>query len=273
MTSNVITSQVAGALLQGMYPHAQNTGVLQQYSTIDSLQPSYPCPAADAIRGSILEEPLWKEHLTKSKPLFAKLDGLSGVDPDDSGWHASWDHYFDAISSRMCHQMPLPCKIGDQSTCITKGVAETVLRLGQWEYAYLWRGSEKSLAYSSLKFGIFLNELNGHIKAIVDGDENVKYRHNVAHDGSISMFLSALQVDEMVWPGMGAELVVEVWRDLKSRAEQKGERIRVLWGGKPLKSSNPDLGELDMVSAETFGAYLERLVGKGAKEVIEKCGY
>ncbi|KAF8421702.1 histidine acid phosphatase-like protein [Tirmania nivea] len=275
VTSNVITSQVAGALLQGMYPLAQNTGVLQQYPTIDSLQPAYPCPAADAIRSSILDEPRWKEHLERSKPLFAKLDDLSGIDPNDSGWHVSWDHYFDAISSRMCHQIPLPCKIGDPSTCVAKDVAETVLRLGQWEYAYLWRDSEKSLAYSSLRFGIFLNELNGHIKVIMDGDESVKYRHNVAHDGSISMFLSALQVDEMVWPGMGAELVIEVWRDLKNRAAagKNGKRIRVLWGGKVLKSSSPDLGELDMISAEKFGAYLKGLIGEGAREVMEKCGY
>jgi len=273
VTSNVITSQVAGSLLQGMYPHVQNTGVFQQYPTIDSLQPSYPCPAADAIRSSILEEPLWKEHLASSKQLFAQLDSISGVDPNDSGWHASWDHYFDAISARMCHQMPLPCKIGDRSTCITKNIAETVLRLGQWEYAYLWRGSEKSLAYSLLKFGVFLNELNGHIKAIMDGDESVKYRHNVAHDGSMSMFLSILQVEEMVWPGMGAELVVEVWRDLKHSVGKKGKRIRVLWGGKVLRSNNPDLGELDMISADTFGAYLERLIGKGAREVMETCGY
>jgi len=272
VTSNVITSQVAGAILQGMYPHAQNTGVLQQYPTIDSLQPSYSCPAADAIRSSILEEPQWKEHIERSKPFFAKLDRLSGVDPTDSGWHVSWDHYFDAISSRMCHQMPLPCKVGDPSVCITKDDAEKVLRLGQWEYAYLWRGSKRSLAYSSLKFGVFLNELIGHIRAIVDGDESVKYRHNVAHDGSISMFLSALQVDEMVWPGMGAELVVEIWAE-KGRAGKQGKRIRVLWGGKVLKSSNPDLGEIDMISAEKFENYLESLIGKGAREVIKQCGY
>ena len=124
-----------------------------------------------------------------------------------------------------------------------------------------------------MKFGVFLNELNGHIKAIIDGDESVKYRHNVAHDGSMSMFLSVLQVDEMVWPGMGAELAVEVWKDLKNSVGKNGKRIRVLWGGKVLKSSNPDFGELDMISAEMFGTYLERLIGKGASEVIEKCGY
>jgi 2-phosphoxylose phosphatase len=40
----------------------------------------------------------------------------------------------------------------------------------------------------------------------------VVYRHNVAHDGSISRLLSVLQSDVMVWPGMGSEVVFELYK-------------------------------------------------------------
>ena len=46
----------------------------------------------------------------------------------------------------------------------------------------------------------------------MDGKGSVIYRHNVAHDGSISRLLSILQLDIMVWPGMGSEVVFELYK-------------------------------------------------------------
>ena len=65
----------------------------------------------------------------------------------------------------------------------------------------------------------------------------IRYRHNIAHDGSISRLLSILQIEKMVWPGMGSEVVFELY---KSKVDQQ-YYIRVLWGGQVLKSSDPTL--------------------------------
>ena len=93
----------------------------------------------------------------------------------------------------------------------------------------------------------------------------VRYRHNVGHDGSLARFLAVLQVEEMVWPGMGAEVIVELY-------SRGGEWVvRVLWGGVVLRSSAPELGVLDLVPVERVVGYLERLVGEEGGRVEEMC--
>lgn len=47
--------------------------------------------------------------------------------------------------------------------------------------------------------------------------------------------------------------------------------MRVLWGGKVLRSSNPSLGLMDMVPLDTVLAYFDGLVGVGASLVKGKC--
>lgn len=70
----------------------------------------------------------------------------------------------------------------------------------------------------------------------------------------------------MVWPGMGAEVVFEVYK--------KGGKwfVRVLWGGQVLRSSNPSLAVMDMLPVETLLAYFDGLVGVGASKVPGLCG-
>lgn len=89
VTSNVITSQVAGGLIKGMFGTSAEVPVLQQYDSIDSLRPGYSCGYADNIRGAYQGNNLnWTEHLEQSQQLFSKLDAISGISPSDSGWHS-----------------------------------------------------------------------------------------------------------------------------------------------------------------------------------------
>ena len=294
VTNNVITSQVVGELLAGMFSSSENSPipVLVQPPTIDSLEPTYPCPAADALLSRIQDpsdsSSLWAQHLNLSQPLFQTLDRISGVSPTDSGWHSSLDHYFDNLSARLCHQKPLPCNSSSLPSsspfpplpsCISSSNANRVFRLGEWEYSFTYRSSPFSLTYSTARFGVFLAELAQHIRDCIPSlassssslpssapASNIRYRHNVAHDGSVAPLLGMLQVEEMVWPGMGAELAFEVW---SKRAG--GSFLRVLWGGRSLRSSDPSLGVLDMVPAEKFLAYVDGLVGEGAGRMVELC--
>ena len=274
VTNNVITSQVAGMLIDGMFgpqTSADNIPLLIQPPTTDSLEPTYPCPAADDLAAKIRNTTVgseWAEHLTRSAALFAKLDRISGVSPDDPDWHESFDHYFDNLSARLCHQNPLPCNSslpeGEQQ-CISQAQADAIFRAGEYEYAYTWRVNPLSLPAAAAGYGVWMAELAGNIHAAMEGTSEVRYRHNIAHDGSVSPLLAILQVDEMVWPGMGAEVVFEIWVK-----EDKGS-LRVLWGGKVLKSSNPSLGVMDMVPLETFLEYVDGLVGKEGSKVVELC--
>jgi 2-phosphoxylose phosphatase len=231
-----------------------------------------------------------------------------------------------------------------------------VYRLGNWEYSQIYRDSSLSLGASALTYGVWIAELAAHFREIVTGKGGgVVWYHNVAHDGSVSRLLSILQIDQMVWPGMGSEVVFELYKKktappgrqpttsviapgcshdncLRQMIRQSssassfcpgfmpsatswsgplptwasncggdaaavasackclvtptptvtsapisvptstsGYYVRVLFGGRVLKSSSPTLGLMDMLPVETLLAYFDGLVGVGASLVKGKC--
>ena len=269
VTNNVITSQVAGMVVKAMYPQSVDFPVHIQPATIDSLEPAYACPLAASIYSTYgigSTSTNWTAHLTASSSLFTFLDSLSEINPNDAGWHQSWDHYFDNLSSRLCHAKPLPCQISNIKNCINQTVAESVLRLGLYEYSYIYRDAPQFLQASVAAYGVYVAELAQNIRDAISGANPVRYRHNVAHDGSLSKLLSILQVDVMVWPGMGAEIVFEVFK------KDSGERfVRILWGGVVLRSSNPTLGIIDLIPVDTLLGYFDELVGIKAAKVPGLC--
>ena len=268
VTKNPITSQVAGMVVSAMLKPNSDVPLNVQPATIDSLEPTYTCPTATSLYSNYgvgSTDPSWTAHLTSSAPLFAFLDSLSRVDPSDTQWHQSWDHYFDNLSSRLCHAKPLPCQISDPSNCVNETVAEQVLRLGLYEYSYIYRDSPQSLQASTASFGVYVAELAQNIRDAMSGASQVIYRHNVAHDGSLARLLSILQVDVMVWPGMGSEVVFELYKKGNDRF------IRILWGGVVLRSSHPALGLVDLIPVDTLLGYFDELVGIGAWKVPGLC--
>ncbi|RMZ79709.1 hypothetical protein DV738_g3141, partial [Chaetothyriales sp. CBS 135597] len=291
VTNNVITSQVASQLILGMYPDAAKTSssrvnVLIQPNGVDSLEPSYTCSAASALYSSYGVDSTaanWTAHLNESAALFEKLDNVSGINSSTTAWHHSFDHYFDNLSARLCHEKPLPCKAGETNTtstddCITQEDADAVFRAGQYEYSFIHRDSPASLAASTASYGVWAAELSANLKAVQNGSSSVIYRHNVAHDGSVSRLLSILQVDVMVWPGMGSEIVFELYSTSPSYGGGHGDRtrsqqwfIRVLFGGQVLRSSNPSLGYLNLVPVSALTDYIDALVGVGAANVPGLC--
>jgi hypothetical protein len=179
----------------------------------DSLAPSYNCPSGSF--SPITSGSGWTNHLTAASRLYSTLDSISGVPTSDSGWHTSFDHYYDNLSARQCHSKPLPCKLvngANSTTCVDQTIADSVYRLGHYEYSYMYRDDPRSLAASVASYGVWIGELTMHLRDIMNGNKNVIYRHNVAHDGSMSRLLSILQIDQMVWPGMGAEVVFELYK-------------------------------------------------------------
>jgi len=186
-----------------------------QASGVDSLEPTYSCSVSSNLFNNIESGANWTNHLTAATSLYTTLDDISGVSPADGGFHASFDHYYDNLSARQCHAKPLPCKLVNgvnSTTCVTQSIADEVYRLGNYEYSYIYRDDPRSLTASSTSFGVWIGELTTHIRDIVSGNSNIIYRHNVAHDGSLSRLLSILQLDVMVWPGMGSEVVFEVYK-------------------------------------------------------------
>ena len=266
VTNNVITSQVASMLFHGQWNSSLRFPLQIQPDSIDSLEPTYACPAASALSSTYgvgSSNPNWTQHLQLIQPLFDRLDAVSGVDVTDPAWHNSVDHYFDNLSSRLCHGKPLPCNISNPTLCVTETDAAQIFRTGEYEYSFIYRDTPESLAMSVARYGVWVAELAQSFRDI--GKSPVKYRHNVAHDGSVSLLLSILQVDVMVWPGMGAEVVFEVY------SKGDAQYVRILWGGQVLKSSNPTIGVADMIPMAELLAYFDGLVGIGAHRIPALC--
>ncbi|KAI1406785.1 phosphoglycerate mutase-like protein [Hypoxylon sp. FL1857] len=294
VTQNVITSQVVGMLISGMWETTESIPLLIQGVGVDSLEPQYSCSVGSKLFNTIKSpsNAAWQDHLVAAAGLFGRLDNVSGVPADDAGFHASFDHYFDNLSARQCHAKPLPCKLEggvNSTTCIDQAIADTVYRLGQWEYSQIYRDAPTSLAASATTYGVWIAELSEHLRNVMVSKEGPIYFHNIAHDGSVSRLLSILQADVMVWPGMGSEVVFEIYRQNGNATSfpipgnstnirggnvginHGGFFVRVLFGGKPLKSSNPSLGLLDMVPAEILLEYFDGLVGANASLIVGKC--
>ncbi|KAF1841638.1 cytochrome P450 [Cucurbitaria berberidis CBS 394.84] len=276
VTNNVITSQVAGMLVDGMFSPKRDVPLRIQPSGVDSLEPQYTCPKASSLSSSYgvgSTAANWTAHLTATKPLFSSLDSISGVASDSTEWHRSFDHYYDNLSARQCHAKPLPCKLNDTTSCVTQEQANTVYRLGQYEYSFLYRDSPQSLQASIGSYGVFLAELAQNMRDAASGKSPVIYRHNVAHDGSVSRLLSILQIDQMVWVGMGSEVVFEIYQKKQKGGDYVADKkfIRILWGGQVLVSSNPSLGKVDMLDLDVFLGYVDGLVGSKAENVVAFC--
>lgn len=253
-------------VVNGMWATTESVPLLVQPSGVDSLEPDYTCTSASAQFGAIESRgsnAAWAAHLDAAAALYDTLDGISGVAPDDQGFHASFDHYYDNLSARQCHGKPLPCTLAsnDTNACVTQADADAVYRFGHWEYSQIYRDAgAAALAASVGSMGVWLAELAAHLRAAVaeDGDSGLStiWFHNIAHDGSISRLLGILQTDVMVWPGMGSEVVFELWKKNESGDTGVSARsqyfVRVLFGGRVLTSSNPSLGMLDMLPIETL---------------------
>lgn len=274
VTNNQITSQVAGELAIGLYPGLANKQLLVtvQPVNLDTLEPQYPCSSATSLYSSYgvgSKNPAWQAHLNalSTVSLFNTLDTISGVNRSDSGWHNWFDHYFDNLSAKLCHNKPLPCNILNPSLCVNESIADDVFRRGLYEYSFIYRDNNNSLTASTASFGLWMVELVNNMRATMSGGSQVKYRHNVAHDGSMSRLLSILQIDVMVWPGMGSEIVFELWKNKTSGCWA----LRVLWKGQVLRSSNPSLGAMDMIPVDAFLAYIDGLVGVNGGKVKGLC--
>lgn len=270
VTNNVITSQVVGMLIEGMYKPSEDVPLRIQSISIDSLEPAYSCPASSKLFSSYgvgSTATNWTAHLTAAKSLFDSLDSISGIPNDSTDWHKSFDHYYDNLSARQCHAKPLPCSIADPSKCVTQDQANTVYRLGQYEYSFIYRDSPLALQASVGSYGVWLAELAHNIRDHISGKSAVIYRHNVAHDGSVSRLLSILQIEMMVWVGMGSEVIFEVY----SKGYDTKKYVRILWGGQILTSSHPALGKVDMLDLDILLAYIDGLTGKAANKVVNFC--
>ncbi|KAI0293662.1 phosphoglycerate mutase-like protein [Multifurca ochricompacta] len=249
------TMQVAGAMLAAMDPlraaRGQPWAVHTQPSSIDSLVPAYPCPAANSIRDAFQAVPAWTDHLSSNVSLKARLDDAFGT-ADIGSWASWYDHFFDALTARTCNGHPLPCNDFAGTKCVSEADAAAVFAIGDFEYDYIWHAAENASTYNSLTFGAFFAEL---ADALAVPEFSHRLALYVGHDGSLVRLLAGLGVVPLRWPSFGAEVVFEVWEVVGTRF------VRVFHEGTVIKG-------MEWIPLEEFVGTLRLLV---PDQLFERC--
>ncbi|KZS89478.1 phosphoglycerate mutase-like protein [Sistotremastrum niveocremeum HHB9708] len=276
------TYQVAGALLYGMDTSTKDVlwPVYVQPSNIDSLVPSYSCPAASALRAASQSTPEWKTHLAENQDLMDRLGGMLGT-KGLSAWEEWYDHFFDTFASRMCHSRPLPCNL-DTKQCVSEEDARRVFALGDWEYNWIWNEAPNAKMYTQLTFGVMFLELATNLRALIlphdeardwahyhdsHPSKSPKMRIYIGHDGSMIRLASGLGIGKqehngrLRWPALGSEIVFEVWSMSGSSSYADELFVRVLHEGSPVRG-------LEWVP---LNGMLERLQLNVPPDLYERC--
>jgi hypothetical protein len=217
VTTNRLTTQVLSSLIKGLFPSVTS---YKHEPITDSLSPSYPSPKAERSRANERErnQQKWKLHEAELTCLFEPIDKITGISSEDQNWHVSADHYFDNLSAKIGHGIPIPEGISD-------GQLQEIRRLGDIDYRMLYGNQE----YCTLSYWKYVEEMLQRLED--SGTSSLLYRHNIAHDGSLSRLLGILQDSRMGWPGMGTEVVFEVWEDSDGK-----RHVRVLKNGEIMAS-------------------------------------
>lgn len=220
VTNNNITTQVFNSLIKGMYPTYNITPELR---TNDNLEPNLKCKQADNLKSTIRSTDTWYQE--SNMTIYTELAQQDGINATGyPGFFGSIDHFFDNLSSKTC--------AGDAIN-VTDSQFNTVMKLGHWEYDYTYRQSPNATEYGIYRYGNWTLELSSHLQAAIDGSSPVIYKHNIAHDGSISALTALIkdftEIKSFQWPGMGSEYVFELYK-----GKQNDHYLRILYAGQEL---------------------------------------
>lgn len=200
----------------------------------------FACAARDRVLQEMKTSRAWREHLDVTMFLREELGEMFGMneEEEDGAWMNSFDHFADAFQARVCNGYGLPCrtkKAGEKEgdNCVTQEQAEEVFRAGDWEWNYWFRGSDLAREYIQLVAGLFIGEVVRRLEGVGEGRRDWVYSHNFVHDGDLGPVLGALGIKALRWPGMGANVAVEVWR---TDGDNEAFFARVLYSGRTVET-------------------------------------
>jgi acid phosphatase len=256
-----LTEATAAGVLAGLFDTVDYVPLHAQNNLVDSMDGGYPCPAADRYEEAKRQTPAWQEHLDKTADLRARLEAVLSTDTSDDAeaWRESFDHYADYFQGRQCHGLPLPCHPSNTSLCVTQADIDTVSSLGDWEWDFTWRAQPNAKQHIRAARGVLIAEMLDMLSRKAAGQTKIRYAHLFGHDGELGPLLGSLGVPFLRWPGMGAEIVFELY---KTKAD--AHMVRVLYGGRPIRSSH---GDLSWMPLDQFAAIWQTYIPEDAKKM------
>eukprot|EP00298_Acanthocystis_sp_HF-20_P011397 c19372_g1_i1.p1 GENE.c19372_g1_i1~~c19372_g1_i1.p1 ORF type:complete len:451 (+),score=153.94 c19372_g1_i1:22-1353(+) len=216
---------LAGLLIGEFFGISINTAFDNTYDML--LPTTQYCPRLAEIADELVNSDGWKQMHPQNNEILNQLNEICPT-ANLTSWQSSYDHYFDNLNARICHNFSLPCSPTNSSHCVTIELAQSLseLAIQEWNYVYGgYLGQEKS----SLETGFFINTLVQNMLNKINNPANTpSINLFAAHDETISMALSALNITQPIRPPYASNLAFELWQP---KDTSKGNFIRVLSNG------------------------------------------
>eukprot|EP00123_Amoebidium_parasiticum_P010014 comp19838_c0_seq1/m.23893 comp19838_c0_seq1/g.23893 ORF comp19838_c0_seq1/g.23893 comp19838_c0_seq1/m.23893 type:complete len:496 (-) comp19838_c0_seq1:263-1750(-) len=223
--------QSAESIGLGLFPRGPAPMRIHMKPTeLDPMHAYWGCARLDQRQEELKSDPRWLtlHETTEAQKLRMDLDQMFNTSEVAWWWahfHSlnAFDHYFDIVQCRRCHNLPLPC---NGSHCMSDDMAASVSHYGHWEYSFIF--SDRELA--TLAIGRLVWELHTYMEQAVTDSSDIVFRLHAGHDDTIAPLLGALQVPLTRWPSFASNIILELWRHPKN-----GNRyVRFLFNGEPL---------------------------------------
>jgi 2-phosphoxylose phosphatase len=116
------------------------------------------------VHAAIQSSKAWRDNLARHKKLMTALTTTLGVHgaatvAHASEWTTSFDHFFDNIQTRNCHDLQLPCSSTDTTDCVTDVQAIELYKAAAWEFSYRFVGTPLVSKVVRLGSGALIGQL------------------------------------------------------------------------------------------------------------------
>jgi len=274
------TKQSAEALLSGLWPTSNLAGkdadVIPFRSFPLEIETMFAngakCPALAKVQAAQMASPEWVAHLDYPD-VWDVLDRTMGI-KGMPAWHAAYDHVFDNLHTRQCHNLPLPCNPSNSSDCVPSSLADFVYAQGSWEYAFGNNASPLADQVAWMGISGFMAVLRDNILAQVTGDAGRStigapaFAYYSGHDSTLGAVLGALNVTGMAWPPYASQLLFEVWQNPSVSPSPDAFYVRALYNAQVLKLFGAGCCD-ELCPATAFIKFLDSVVPTNVPDMCQ----
>ncbi|OMJ14048.1 Counting factor 60 [Smittium culicis] len=242
--------QSANFFLSGLYPVTGNdTDVIINSFYLpaekeDMFDNFSACPKAQYFSDVIQASDEYKEYLSQNPEYISFMNTLFSTDTKDPVFVRTRAVYLDLLQTRVCHNLPKPCKT--KGECATDDMYKAFRAGMNWEYIFQKTMSQHSPEYNIVLQGFFVSDFKRDLEEAV---RNSKGRRNhrkrspkfylySARDSAINDIVFTLLGDtpETFLPPHSSNLLVEAWKN-KSSGKLS---VRVIYNNKVLRVLGED---------------------------------
>ncbi|CAL1546379.1 unnamed protein product [Lymnaea stagnalis] len=229
------TYQSAVAFLYGLLPTFDHEKIsINRASNINFCEEnivggSCSCSSVESLRGKAIRECRadegYIELLKKHSHLVTHLSDVLGIRPKN----IQWTSIMDGLSSFACHNTAPFCN--SNHSCVTAKTVEDVWKLVDHQSVCLHNNPHYKKFSKVSSYGL-LYRIARELKMAVHTGSNSVFHLYSGHDTTVSPLITALELQDAVWPGYATMIVFELYQKKSS----KENFIRILQNGKLVTS-------------------------------------